>query len=259
MDMHKLLVNLGLNDNEAKVYLSLLESGPTLVSSIGKKAGINRTTCYDLLERLVKYNLATYASGASVRKKYAAMPPDHLLHFLERRQTQFERQRDELRKQMPEFKMLYKEIERPHIKFFDGIEGVKAIYRETLKSKEEILSIGDCEEWDSRELVQWARSYNRLRAKLKIHERVLIPAGEKTINWFTYYPTTKKCTQYRILPKEKIPYLFYSELNVYEDKVVIVLLKKPNRMGIMITSALLANMLKALFEMAWEATGRTPQ
>ncbi len=251
----ELIKNLGLDENEAKIYLALLELGPSLVTKIGQKASINRTTCYDVLERLVKYNLVTYASGKQAKKRYSAMPPYNLVSFLERKQKQNEKQLDKLKTKLPELKMLYKELNKPSIKFFEGTEGVKAIYAETLKSKTEILSVGDCEEWSSADLVAWGKRYNRQRAKLKIKERVLMPDSLKTTNWFANYPASIKYTVYKILPKNKINYVFNGEINIYEDKVVIVLLKSPNRMGIMITSDILVNMLKAMFEMAWQVAG----
>ena len=256
MNIIELVASLGLSENDARVYLALLELGPSLVMEISKKSGVNRVSCYDVLEKLVKYNLVTYASGKSSKKRYSAMPPHNLLSFLERKQKREEKQLEELRRKMPELKMLYREPNRPNIKFFEGTEGLKAIYAETLKSKTEILSVGDCEEWESPDLAAWGRQYNRERAKAKIYERVLIPASEKTINWFRNYPTTMKYTKYRILPKEKINYLFDSEVNIFEDKIMIALLKKPNRMGILITSAQLAKIMKALYEMAWEAADK---
>ena len=65
-----------------------------------------------------------------------------------------------------------------------------------------------------------------------------------------------KYTQYKILPKEKINYFFDSEVNIFEDKVMIALLKKPNQMGIIITSAQLAKIMKALYVMAWKAADK---
>ncbi|MDD5291252.1 MAG: helix-turn-helix domain-containing protein [Patescibacteria group bacterium] len=252
--MIKLITKLGLTQNEANVYLSLLELGPSLVTEISNKSKVSRVTCYDVLEKLVKYNLVTYASGKQAKKRYAAMPPHNLIDFLKRKQKRKEKQLEELGKKLPELRMMYKEPNRPSIKFFEDTEGLKAIYSETLKSKTEILAVADCEEWQSPDLIAWGRQYNRERTKNKIYERILIPAGEKTIDWFKNYPTTLKYTEYRILPKEKINYLFDSEINIFEDKVMIALLKKPNRMGILITSKHLVNILKAMFEMAWEAT-----
>jgi HTH-type transcriptional regulator, sugar sensing transcriptional regulator len=257
--MIKLIASLGLSEKEARIYLALLDLGPSLVTEIGKKAEVSRVTCYDVLEKLVKYNLVTYASGKGSRRRYSAMPPHNLFSFLERRQKREEKQLEELKKKMPELKMLYKEPHRPNIKFFEGTEGLKAIYAETLKSKREILSVGDCEEWESPDLAAWGKQYNRERAKAKIYERVLVPSSEKTINWFRNYPTTMKYTRYRIFPKEKVNYLFDSEINIFEDKIMIALLKKPNRMGILITSPELAKILRAMFEMAWEAVGNYGQ
>ncbi len=254
--MINLITNLGLGEKEARVYLALLELGPSLVTEIAAKAGINRTSAYDVLERLIKYNLVTYASGVGSKKRYSAMPPHNLVQFLENQQKRSEKRLAELKEKLPELKMLYREPHKPSIKFFDGLEGVKAIYAETLKSTTEILSIGDCEQWETPELSVWAKDYNRKRAQNGIHERVLIPeASPKTIHWFTHYPTTPKYTHYKILPKGVINYVFDGEINIYEDKVVIVLLKKPNQLGIMITSADLVKMFKGLFEMAWLASG----
>jgi len=255
--MLELIKKLGFNENEIKTYLSLLELGPSLVSKIAQKASINRTSCYDVLERLVKYNLVTYASGQGSKKKYSAMPPYNLINFLERKQKNENKQLAELKEKLPELKMLYKEVNRPTIKFFEGTEGVKAIYQETLKSETEILSVGDCEEWESADLISWAKKYNQERTKLKIKEKVIIPDTKKTTDWFKKYPTSLKYTNYKILPKDKINFTFDGEINIYEDKVVIVLLKKPNRMGIMITSESLVKMFTALFEMAWLACGKT--
>jgi HTH-type transcriptional regulator, sugar sensing transcriptional regulator len=252
--MIELIASLGLSENEAKVYLALLELGPSLVTEISQKAEVNRVSCYDVLEKLVQYNLVTYASGQNSKKRYSAMPPYNLFSFLERRQKRQDKKLEELKRKMPELKMLYRELNRPSIKFFEGTEGLKAIYAETLKSKTEILSVGDCEEWETPDLAAWGRQYNRERAKAKIYERVLVPASEKTIDWFRNYSTTMKYTKYRIFPKEKVNYLFDSEINIFENKIMIALLKKPNRMGILITSSQLANILKAIFEMAWEAT-----
>ena len=45
------LTSLGLQDNEARVYLALLELGRGNVTEVSKAAGLNRTSGYDILER----------------------------------------------------------------------------------------------------------------------------------------------------------------------------------------------------------------
>jgi amidophosphoribosyltransferase len=57
--MIKNLKNLGLSDNEAKVYLSMLELGPSSVLEISAKAGVNRPTTYVQIETLKKMGLVS--------------------------------------------------------------------------------------------------------------------------------------------------------------------------------------------------------
>jgi sugar-specific transcriptional regulator TrmB len=52
--MKEKLEKLGFSSKEADVYISLLELGSAIVSDVAKKAGINRSTAYVLLESLAK-------------------------------------------------------------------------------------------------------------------------------------------------------------------------------------------------------------
>jgi len=53
MHLEEDLVSLGLKKTEAKVYLALLELGVGTVSVVAKKAGLNRTSTYDVIQPLV--------------------------------------------------------------------------------------------------------------------------------------------------------------------------------------------------------------
>ena len=78
----KQLINIGLNDKQAGVYLALLELGPSMVSEISTKAGINRTTGYDILEMLVAEGLVSPLGKGKV-KKYIAENPEKIVKFAE--------------------------------------------------------------------------------------------------------------------------------------------------------------------------------
>jgi len=57
MDLDKSLEKLGLNGKKADVYLAALELGKARVIEIAKKAGVKRTTCYDILLDLERQGL----------------------------------------------------------------------------------------------------------------------------------------------------------------------------------------------------------
>ena len=47
----------GLTENESKVYLALLDLGPSLAGQISRKTGMHRRTVYDTTEMLIKKGL----------------------------------------------------------------------------------------------------------------------------------------------------------------------------------------------------------
>jgi len=254
--MPELLTKIGLEESEAKVYQALLELGPSSVSEITKKAGITRTLGYHLLQKLSLYGLVDQTSAKDKKITYSAKHPRYLVQHLKNKKNALERKIEEVEQKLPELLSLYNVTDKPVIRFQEGFEGLKNIYLETLESKTEILSIADIEGWDVPDLAKWGKDYNRERSKRKIHERMLMldtAAGRK---WMKDYKGSLAYTHYRWIKPEQLPHIadFGGEINIYENnKVVIVLLKKPNRIGIAIESVVLNNLLKALFELAWQA------
>ena len=54
------LEKAGLTKIESKVYLSLLDLGPSLAGQISKHSGIHRRSVYDALDRLAEKGLISY-------------------------------------------------------------------------------------------------------------------------------------------------------------------------------------------------------
>ena len=82
LSLNERLEKLGLLPNEAKVYVALLELGKGAVTDISKAAKLNRTTGYDILERLCLRGVANRALTGKT-KIYTAEPPYHLRQYLE--------------------------------------------------------------------------------------------------------------------------------------------------------------------------------
>ena len=53
MGIDQILVQLGLQETEARFYLAALELGPASVRDVAAKAGISRTNAYDVFARLL--------------------------------------------------------------------------------------------------------------------------------------------------------------------------------------------------------------
>lgn len=246
------LTNLGLKEHEVKVYLALLELGKGTVTDIGKIAGINRTTGYDVLERLCFYGIASRAT-AGKKRLYAAEPPHRLKQFLENKKRQAERRLEDLGGLLGDLQSLYKTDLKPVIKFAHGKEEMKNIYLHVLDAKSEVYSIlnlkGYAEVFDEIGTYQ-----SEERAKKKIKERVLAIDSDTARAWYdkTYKnkKTRRENTEYRWL-KWDARYATAGEINIFDDKVIGMLSKPSENVAFEIQSQNFADFLKIVFEIAW--------
>lgn len=81
------LIQLGLSDKEARLYLLLLGVGPSQVSSLAKRALMKRVTVYSVLDSLCLRGLVTYEE-ATVGRRYIAYDPECLLDSLEKEKAE---------------------------------------------------------------------------------------------------------------------------------------------------------------------------
>lgn len=69
------LKNLNLTDKEARVYLTLLELGPSTPYKISKRSRLKRPTAYVIAEELVEKGLVIQVTGEK-KKLYMARSPE---------------------------------------------------------------------------------------------------------------------------------------------------------------------------------------
>src|SRR3990167_6928519 len=129
------LSQFGLTPNQAKVYLALLELGEAKVQEIAKKARILRTTTYEVLEQLKNLGIIGMYNRHGVRI-YMAEPPRALERILDEKKKS-------IHEVLPELESLYNISEfKPKIRYYEGPEGFKAVYEDTLNvSKKNLYGI----------------------------------------------------------------------------------------------------------------------
>jgi DNA-binding MarR family transcriptional regulator len=115
------LKNLGLSEKEAKIYLALLQLGPSTPYQIAKKAELKRPTAYVIAEELVEKGLIVHVPGEE-KKRYIARTPDA---FIEERSERLQAARAIL----PELRSFQKGTsEKPSILYYEGSEGIRQAY-----------------------------------------------------------------------------------------------------------------------------------
>lgn len=170
----KLLEDIGLNTNEANVYLAALSLGPTTVLQISKHSGIKRSTVYDVVDSLKSKGLMSIELKG-LKQIYVCENPERLDAVLESRKRDFSAQ-------LPELMALYKlQGSESSIKYYSGLKAMKQVYLGTLidiKKDDEYLIITNQEKWFSLDPDFWMKEYIEVRAKLPCKTRLLSQDSE---------------------------------------------------------------------------------
>lgn len=120
------LKKLGLTDTEAKVYVSTLELGEATTTRIAQKAKLKRTTTYSAILVLRELGLVVRAKRGK-RFVYFAEDPGAVVRIAEDRVRV-------AKSVLPSLLGIANLIDKkPKVLFYEGMDGVKNLYRGTLK------------------------------------------------------------------------------------------------------------------------------
>jgi sugar-specific transcriptional regulator TrmB len=244
------LEKFGIPQKEAILYRALLELGaPCAVSIVAKRAGVNRTTAYDLLDSLEKRGLII-SKITKKHRTFEALPPSKLIAYLKEESEKFSRLAKESENLLPELNTHYRtQTGRPRVYFYEGEEGLIRVYEETLTSSEEILAYAS--DQANQEAVPWYfPQYYKRRAAKKIPIRALFPDTPKDRE--RHKLDRAELRRSRLLPKEILN--FSPEINFFDNKIMIADWKE--KLGIIIESEEIVKVFKQTFELAWEAAGK---
>lgn len=120
------LRGLGLSEKLSKVYLAVLESGESTVSTLAAKSGVKRTTIYELVDELVEEGFL-YKTQIGKKTLYGATPPRQVLKLKRRALERVEEEISHLEARH------YSSFDIPKIKFYYGSAGFKNIWNEIIE------------------------------------------------------------------------------------------------------------------------------
>jgi sugar-specific transcriptional regulator TrmB len=246
--IEKQLRVIGLSENEIVIYVALLELGKGTVSQISRKASLNRTTGYDVLDRLVAKKLISI-SGKEPKQEYVAESPDRIEIFIRNELDKRQQELNSARKIIPELKSIHNVINRPKVLFYEGKEGLQKVYEDTLSSGEEILAYASVEDIKPT-LPHYFPEYYKRRAKKGIKIRAIFPESVDARERASL--DKEEIRESLIVPSGKFG--FHPEINIYDNKVMIASWRE--KLGIIIESAEIADAMKKIYELAWAEAKR---
>ena len=156
----------GLENKEFETYKRLLTLKRATVLELSRISGEKRSNLYRHFEELVSKGIVSEVFEGK-KHYYIAESPKRLLGFVDDQKTNIEAL-------LPELEQIEKEaFERPKIKFYEGLEGIKTLYEEIFSEGEEILAFA----WPEKLLksVEFHELFVKRRVKKKIPARLIWP------------------------------------------------------------------------------------
>jgi sugar-specific transcriptional regulator TrmB len=244
------LESAGLSDPEIQVYLALLSLGSQPASIVAKKAGLKRGHTYNVLALLIRRGIVQEFEKDSVRY-FTCCRPAGLLSVLERRSEEIDVQKRNLLKALPLLELIRNPLAlQPKVRFFQGMEGIKEIYEESLRTQNQNLyALGDFDHYFPRErspeLNDWMWKYCKRRAERGIWYLGIVNKSPTTDLAFRKRRAEKR--KFKMLQGIDLPV----EVNIYGNKVAIISSSK-DMVGLIIEDQPTADTLRNFHRAMWE-------
>ena len=121
------LIDVGLSDKEARVYVAMLELGPASVQEISQRSDVNRATTYLMLDALKERGLVSSYEDAK-KTVYVAETPKKLVDLIEQEARSIDEKREKVVFFVPELEALYRtQRNKPVVRFYEGEEGLRSL------------------------------------------------------------------------------------------------------------------------------------
>lgn len=215
------------------------------VQEIARKAKLNRTTAYGIIKELAEKGLATATSRFGITE-YQAVDPALLPSYLERQEEALRQNKKNVQKLIPELEGLRTSKKNlPQIYFFEGREGLKQAYEDTIENNREKV-IRDFTGPDAMfEAMDEKRFVNYYVAKRRARGIKSISIFPDT-RWSRWMKSNDKqeLRETKLIPKE---YAFDTGITIYDDRVAFMSYSLEHPLAVIIEDQNISATMKKLF------------
>lgn len=240
--LYKVLINIGLSDNEARVYLNALNLGKTTILALSKASEVKRTTVYSIVESLKQLGLMKIEQ-IGWKTYFSAENPEKLERIMEEKKK-------ELQETLVDFKALYNaEGGSSLIKYYEGLEAIKNVHLDMLaeiKFGEDYLVISDSAKWMTEDQ-KFFEDFVEKRSKKKLNNKLLLQNSEIARRY--KQNETLYNMQIKIFP-ENIQLSASITITPYK---ILIHQTTPPVMAMVIENKNIIRFHKELFEFMWES------
>ena len=176
-ELLKELRGIGLPDKASLVYACLIEMGIGFPSKIAERTKLNRSTVYHTLHELAIRGLVSRVERGK-KICFQLEKPTQLVSFAKKQIGLAEERLDRAKTILPELEGLFALTpHKPRVRFFEGLQGILAVYEEHLQVSEpyEMLGYSNVEELMRVLPPKFVMEYTKKKEKQEITTRGIFP------------------------------------------------------------------------------------
>ena len=234
------LQKIGLTQKESAVYVACLELGEGNIQQITDKSGVKRATVYDVVSALKSKGLLSMTRRKKKHYYYAEDPRSMEGILEEKKKT--------LKDILPELLSMANFIEKkPKIRYFEGDEGLKEVYKDTLRYPgTEMVAWGSEKAVECFDQEFLSGIYVPARVEKKIFARAIAMANQVMQGYQAN--DTAQLRKIKLVPANQFP--FSVEIDVYGTWSVAIF-SFEEKLALIIESEKIHSTMRSIFELQW--------
>ena len=234
MDILESLVQAGLTESEARIYLSLVRQGQMSAGVLAKAVGFHRRTVYDVLQRLLEKGLVSKICQNN-KQVFTAAAPQRLKDYFAEKISIVEQV-------IPKLTPIHIKQEKETVRFYKGKYGLKTIFEDQISEAKPILIFSASPQ--AYELFKFYFKWWDLRRKeKKIPVKAIFSTDMR--NKLKKIPLA----QIKFIPKR---YMGPTSVNIYGNKTSIITWDKENPFAVLIENKQMSDNYRKFFDLLWK-------
>lgn len=247
--MQELFAQFNLNEKETGAFLELVKLGASPISVWAKRARVNRSSMYVILDRLVAAGVVSLFAHRGVMHA-KPLPVTELPTILDQKRRALEETKAILMSRLPELtKLEATHTIRPTVRFFEGVARVEVMYEEVLKETSFVSFFHP-----GRVKAVMPEYFHKIPLTLKARSgraKELLVSSKEAEEYVRLYRSEKH--EMHILPARVT---FSSDTIITKQKIYLVGYGKDAVVATEIWNSELAQTQSVLFDLLWGTYGR---
>jgi len=249
MESSEVVWELGLQENEAKIYLACLELWEKWATAIARRVGLNRITTYDVLKKLCKKWIA---NELIMDKKhyFSVISPKILLEKYKLEEERKINKFEDILSELESLQFLSSSV-KPVVKIYDGFDWIKSLYEDSIDSPYQDVIIGK-QDMD-KEFEKYLYDYfvpKRIKKWMKVRVIHGKPFEKSVIN------NIGEIYLREVVEIDDDLFKIWNVIFLHsENKVSIVMFASHEMSWLTIQSKILHDTFKSIFELIWRQNG----